>query len=144
MGKITAGQAKRAKEKMRFLRNGKDCKGMDEEELKEFIRKKSGPLMGLFCWCVATEECYEIFRDVEPKRRKAEEMTKKAENSAKQLKEIKEQVATLNASLAKLNKNKAEKVAILTNLEETAEKMAKRLNAASKLIKGLGGEQVRW
>ena len=62
----------------------------------------------------------------------------------KQLKEIKEQVAVLNASLAKLNKNKAEKVAILTNLEETAEKMAKRLNAASKLIKGLGGEQVRW
>lgn len=64
----------------------------------------------------------------------------KSEQSAKQLKEIKEQVAALNESLAKLNKNKAEKVAILTDLETTAAKMAKRLNAASKLISGLAGE----
>jgi uncharacterized coiled-coil DUF342 family protein len=73
--------------------------------------------LGLFSWAVATEECYEIFRDVEPKRKKAEQMTAKSEASAKQLKEIKEQVAALNASLAKLNKNKAEKVGILTDLE---------------------------
>jgi len=43
-----------------------------------------------------------------------------------------------------LNKNKAEKTAILNDLEQKAMIMAKRLSAASKLITGLGGEQVRW
>lgn len=83
MGKITATQAKRAKDKMNALKKESDFKGKDFDELKEAIRKKSGPLMGLFVWCTATEECYEIFRDVEPKRRKAEEMTRKAEASEK-------------------------------------------------------------
>lgn len=90
MGKITATQAKRAKDKMNALKKEPDFKGKDIEELKEAIKKKSGPLMGLFSWCVATEECYEIFRDVEPKRKKAAEMTAKSEASAQQLKEIKE------------------------------------------------------
>ena len=53
-------------------------------------------------------------------------------------------VQSLNDSLAKLNKNKAEKTAILNELEEKAMIMQKRLTAASKLITGLGGEQVRW
>jgi len=117
MGKITPIQAKRAKDKMNGLKKDKDFAGLDLEDLKAAIKKKSSPLLGMFSWSVATEECYEIFRDVEPKRKKAEQMTAKSEASAKQLKEIKEQVATLNASLAKLNKNKAEKVGILTGLE---------------------------
>lgn len=129
---------------MNGLKKEPDFKGLEMEDLKAAIKKKSTPCLGMFSWSVATEECYEIFRDVEPKRKKAEQMTAKSEASAKQLKEIKEQVATLNASLAKLNKNKAEKVAILTDLEQTADRMARRLNAASKLISGLAGEQKRW
>jgi len=90
MSKITAGQAKRAKERMNALKKDPDYKGKDPEELNEAIKKKSIATMGLFMWATATEECYEIFRDVEPKRRKAEQMAEKSEKSAKQLKEIKE------------------------------------------------------
>jgi len=90
MSKITAGQAKRAKDRMNALKKDPEYKGKDPEELIEAIRKKSIPCMGLFMWATATEECYEIFRDVEPKRRKAEQMKDKAEKSEKQLKEIKE------------------------------------------------------
>lgn len=31
---------------------------------------------GLFQWVTATIKCYEIYKDVEPKRKKAEEMRK--------------------------------------------------------------------
>lgn len=68
----------------------------------------------------------------------------KAEQEGKRLAETKAMVQSLNDSLAKLNKNKAEKTAILNDLEEKAMIMQKRLTAASKLITGLGGEQVRW
>lgn len=90
MSKITAGQAKRAKDRMNALKKDPEYKGKDPEELCEAIKKKSIPCMGLFMWATATEECYEIFRDVEPKRRKAEQMAAKSEASTKQLKEIKE------------------------------------------------------
>lgn len=72
MGDINAGQASRAKKKMNDLKKEPDFKGLEEEDLCAAIAKKSGPTMGLFKWCLATEECYEIFRDVEPKRKKAE------------------------------------------------------------------------
>jgi len=146
MGDITSGQASRAKAKMNALKKEAFMKEALEngQEYVEAVRAKSVPCAGLFNWCLATEECYEIFRDVEPKRKKAEAMRIKSETSAAQLKAIKEQVAALNASLAILNKTKAEKVAILTELEDTAARMARRLNAASKLITGLAGEQQRW
>jgi hypothetical protein len=38
---------------------------------------------------LATEECYEIFKEVEPKRKKAAQMKIKAEQESKKLAEIK-------------------------------------------------------
>jgi hypothetical protein len=44
---------------------------LEGEELFAAIKAKSGPTLGLFQWCMATEECYDIFKEVEPKRKKA-------------------------------------------------------------------------
>jgi len=90
MSKITPGQAKRAKDRMNILRKDPDYKGKDPDELNEAIKKKSIATMGLFMWATATEECYEIFRDVEPKRRKAEQMKEKAAKGEKQLEDCRE------------------------------------------------------
>jgi peptidoglycan hydrolase CwlO-like protein len=67
-------------------------------------------------------------------------MQVKSDKMNKELAEIQANLARLDASLAKLNKEKKEKTDILTNLEEQAAIMAKRLHSASKLISGLGGE----
>jgi uncharacterized protein YlxW (UPF0749 family) len=137
MSTITSTQAGRADKVIAGLK--KESK-LDGEELVEWVAKKSGPCGGLWSWCVATQSCYEIFKDVAPKKKKAAEMQVKSDKMAKELADIQANLARLDASLAKLNKEKAEKTAILEKLEEQAAIMAKRLHSASKLITGLGGE----
>jgi dynein heavy chain len=141
MSSITSAQAGRADKVIAGLK--KESK-LDGEELVEWVSKKSGPCAGLWSWCVATQACYDIFKDVAPKKKKAAEMQVKSDKMNKELADIHASLARLDASLAKLNKEKAEKTAILERLEEQAAVMAKRLHSASKLISGLGGEQVRW
>lgn len=58
--------------------------------------------MELFKWCSATDSCAEIFREVEPKRRKAKEMGIKKEKAEAQLAEIQHNLAVLTESLVKL------------------------------------------
>jgi len=50
----------------------------------------------------------------------------------------------LNENLAKLNAGKKEKEDVLNELKATSAEMTRKLNSASQLINGLGGEQVRW
>jgi len=68
----------------------------------------------------------------------------KKEKAEAQLAEIQHNLAVLTESLAKLNAQKKEKTDILNDLEQKADKMARRLNSADKLITGLGSEQKRW
>ena len=49
------------------------------EELAKSITVKNLATGGLYRWCDATIRCYEIYKDVEPKRVKAERMKKQKE-----------------------------------------------------------------
>ena len=89
MNDINSGQASRARKKIADLKKDPDFKGLEGEELFAKIKSKSGPTLGLFQWCLATEECYEIFKEVEPKRKKAASMKIKAEQESKKLADIK-------------------------------------------------------
>jgi len=101
MAGITKVQADRARKCISDLK--KSLGNPEGDELLEAIKKKSGPSMNLFKWCVATDSCAEIFREVEPKRRKAREMEIKKEKAEAQLAEIQHNLAVLTESLAKLN-----------------------------------------
>lgn len=79
MNDITSSQASKARKRIADLRKDPDFKGLEGEELYAKIKSKSAPTLGLFQWCEATEECYEIFKEVEPKRKKAATMKVKAE-----------------------------------------------------------------
>jgi dynein heavy chain len=68
----------------------------------------------------------------------------KKEKAEAELATIQHNLAVLTESLAKLNAQKKEKTDILNDLEAKADKMARRLNSADKLITGLGSEQKRW
>ena len=52
--------------------------------------------------CDSTLKCYDIYKDVEPKRKKAEAMRKAKIEGERLLKETKERVAKLNADCALL------------------------------------------
>lgn len=71
MSDINSSQAAKARKRIADLRKDPAFKGLEGEELFAAIKAKSGPTLGLFQWCMATEECYEIFKEVEPKRKKA-------------------------------------------------------------------------
>jgi hypothetical protein len=53
--------------------------GLVGEELAKHITVKNLATGGLYRWCDATIRCYEIYKDVEPKRLKAEKMKKQKE-----------------------------------------------------------------
>ena len=73
VAKTKSDQAGRAKKKLATLE--KDT-GLTGPELVTFIKGKNLATAGLFQWITATIKCYDIFKDVEPKRKKAEEMRK--------------------------------------------------------------------
>ena len=75
-------QAKKAKAKLDALI--KETK-LDGAELQAFIKTKNLATGGLFSWVTSTIKCYDIYKDVEPKRKKAEEMKADKEASEKSL-----------------------------------------------------------
>jgi len=66
------------------------------------------------------------------------------ENANRDLANTEAALKELNDSLAVLNAEKKIKVDELQELEDQSNMMTRKLNAASKLITGLGSEQVRW
>lgn len=48
--------------------------GLSGKDLIAYVKTKNVATGGLFAWVEATIKCYDINKDVEPKRKKAEEM----------------------------------------------------------------------
>jgi dynein heavy chain len=119
----------------------KENKEIPPEELGAFITKaKSVAVGGLYGWCEATLKCYDINKDVEPKKENARKMKAQKEKGEKELAEITAALNELNSNLATLNANKKEKQDELNELQRVSAEMTRKLNAASQLITGLGGE----
>ena len=142
VSKTKGDAAKRAKTKMYKLIS--DMGVGDGPELQKLINTKNVATGGLYRWCAATLKCYDIYKNVEPLRKKAEQMKKEKEQGEKELAETEASLAALNKSLAELNAKKKEKQDELDELERKSQEMTRKLNAASQLINGLGSEQIRW
>lgn len=141
VAKTKSDQAKRAKQKLAQLE--KEC-GLTGTELFQFIKTKNLATAGLFSWVTSTIKCYEIYKDVEPKKKKAEEMKRQKAAAEKDLAETEAKLKEVTEKLTELNQKKSIKQAELDELERISKEMTRKLNAASKLITGLGSEQRRW
>lgn len=71
-------------------------------------------------------------------------MKKQKEQAEKDLAETEARLAIVTETLEKLNANMKIKKEELDELEAISNEMTRKLTAASKLITGLGSEQVRW
>lgn len=112
----------------------------DSDGLVEVVKRSSGAVAGLYKWASATLNAYGIFRDVEPKRKKAETMRAAKIKGEKELAETIAKVEELNKNVAELNAAMKEKKDELDALEAESQLMTRKLNAASQLITGLSGE----
>lgn len=82
------------------------------------MNTKSAAAGGLFKWATSTDQCFDIFQMVEPKRKKAELMAAKLDAANKELAETEANLNALNESLAVLNANKKVKADELQELED--------------------------
>lgn len=141
--KTKNAEAQQAKKRMQKI--AKDFKEIPAEELAQYIFKtKNQATGGLYSWCEATLKCYDINKDVEPKKIKARTMKAQKEKGEKELAETEASLAELNKNLAILNAKKKENQDELDTLQRRSAEMTRKLNAASQLINGLGSEQTRW
>lgn len=67
---------------------------------------KSKAAGGLFKWATSTDACFDIYQNVEPKRKKAEAMAAQLEAANKDLANTEAILKELNDSLAVLNADK--------------------------------------
>jgi dynein heavy chain len=141
VAKTKTDQANRAKKKLQTLEKET---GLTGSELLAFIKTKNLATAGLFSWVTSTIKCYDIYKEVEPKRKKAEEMKRQKAAAEKDLAETEARLKDVSEKLAELESKKAIKQAELDDLERKSKEMTRKLNAASKLITGLGSEQRRW
>lgn len=140
---LKADAVRRARNKIDQLAKKLECTG-DIPKLLLAIKNASNASLGLFKWVHANLKCYDIYKSVEPKRKKAAEMLKKLNQAEADLARTEASLKELTEKLAVLNEKRTIKEAELDDLEKKSAIMTKRLNAAQKLITGLGSEQVRW
>ena len=110
----------------------------------EFISSKSSAAAGLCSWVINIILFYEVYCNVEPKRRALEAAD--AELAAAQEKEaaIKAKVRTLEATLEQLTAEFERANAEKRECQEEAEHTNRTLIQANRLIHGLASEKIRW
>ncbi len=114
--------------------------GLTGADLFALIKTKNQATAGLFNWMISTIKCYDIYKDVEPKKKKAEEMKRQKAAAEKDLAETEARLKEVSEKLDDLNNKMSIKKAELDELERKSAEMTRKLNAASKLITGLGSE----
>ncbi|KAJ7569126.1 hypothetical protein O6H91_01G062100 [Diphasiastrum complanatum] len=99
---------------------------------------------GLLRWVVAMMNYYNIAKVVAPKRLAVATAEKNLRNAQKELEKIEQEVGELSEQLKALRDQFEENTAEQQALKQKADLMERRLNAASRLIEGLGSEHKRW
>ena len=134
------GQVKKARSLIAELTK----KAGGDEQLRNSIKLANKASNGLYTWVIAILNWYDINKTVEPKRKKAEEMEKKLRKAEEELAATEANLKELSEKLADLNERREKSETELGELTRISAKLAKRLNAATKLITGLASEQKRW
>ena len=103
---VKPDMSKKAKAAIRQLKAS--LNNVEGDQLRTELKKKSLAGAGLFQWAASTDEYYDIFRMVEPKKKLAESMQKAKDEAEAQLavtlaalQEVTEQLKQLNAEQKK-------------------------------------------
>lgn len=105
---------------------------------------KSKAAAGLCSWVINIIKFHDVILEVGPLRKQLEEAKEQLEVATIKLNEVQEIVRKLNAELAQLNKEFQEAETDKQNAINEAERCARRLDLAQRLVKALGSENERW
>eukprot|EP00210_Caulerpa_lentillifera_P005286 g5050.t1 len=123
-----------------------DKDGLTEKQVKKVKEYMKDPKfnVSLLKWVLAMVNYNNVAKTVEPKRKKVADSERNLRTAQKDLTRTKEEVKKLNTQLSELNFQFQEKTVEQKELQMKADLMARRLEAASKLVTGLSSEQERW
>lgn len=110
----------------------------------EFIRAKSGAAAGLCSWVVNIVTFYNVFCDVEPKRKALAQANADLAAAEEKLSKIKAKIKELDDNLAELTNSFEEATAAKLKCQQEADRTAKTIELANRLVGGLASENVRW
>jgi len=110
----------------------------------ETAAKASGNVSGLCGWVVAMIAYYFIARFVQPKIVALKEAEAQLGSANAELKVAEEELAEKEAELKALNDEFSGAMAEKQKTEDEANATKDKMDAANKLISGLGGETIRW
>ena len=116
----------------------------DKEFDPDFIRTKSGAAAGLCSWVINIVRFFEVYCDVEPKRRALEEANAELKGAQNTLAQVKAKVVTLEATLKKLTDDYQKAIDEKMRCQREADETAKTIALANRLVGGLASEKVRW
>ena len=110
----------------------------------EAMVKKSKAASGLCVWVTNIVQYYDVVKEVEPKRMALAEKEKQLEEAQEKLQITQEKVAELEAKLSKLETEYEAAIKEKNDVEAEAERCARRLNLANRLVSALANEKDRW
>ncbi|XP_022915026.2 dynein beta chain, ciliary isoform X1 [Onthophagus taurus] len=116
----------------------------DPEFDPDFIRSKSAAAAGLCAWVINIIKFYEVFCDVEPKRKALAQANAELAAAQEKLSCIKRKVASLEEQLAKLTSDFEQAIAEKTLCQQEADATNATISLANRLVGGLASENVRW
>jgi len=111
---------------------------------QETAFKASGSVSGLCSWVIAMINYYFIARFVQPKIVALKEAEAKLASANSELKVAEDELNSKEAELKALNDEFAGAMAEKQKTEDEATNTKEKMDAANKLIHGLGGEKIRW
>ncbi|XP_063983406.1 dynein beta chain, ciliary [Diachasmimorpha longicaudata] len=116
----------------------------DSEFEPEFVRSKSAAAAGLCAWVINIIKFYEVFCDVEPKRKALAQANAELAAAQDKLSVIKKKVASLEEQLAKLTADFEQATAEKLKCQQEADATNAIIALANRLVGGLASENVRW
>ncbi|EFA11309.2 dynein beta chain, ciliary [Tribolium castaneum] len=116
----------------------------DAEFEPEFVRSKSAAAAGLCAWVINIIKFYEVYCDVEPKRKALAAANAELAAAQEKLSGIKKKVASLEEQLAKLTADFEKATTEKLLCQQEADATNATIQLANRLVGGLASENVRW
>lgn len=116
----------------------------DSEFDPDFVRTKSGAAAGLCAWVINIIKFFEVFCDVEPKRRALAQANAELAAAQEKLSIIKRKVQSLEEQLSKLTADFEKATADKLRCQKEADATQATIQLANRLVGGLASENVRW
>ncbi|KAJ9585774.1 hypothetical protein L9F63_002411, partial [Diploptera punctata] len=116
----------------------------DSEFDPDFVRTKSGAAAGLCAWVINIIKFYEVYCDVEPKRKALAQANAELAAAQEKLSIIKRKVTSLEEQLAKLTADFEQATAEKLRCQQEADATNATIQLANRLVGGLASENVRW